>query len=318
MTDEQLAIGVDIGGTKIALALVARSGAVLAERRLPTNPAAGASAALDQIARGIDTLRAEAPGLVAGVGIGCPGHVDPATGVVHYAVNLGWTDVPLRDGVQERLDCALPVWVQKDTNAAALGELTFGAARGCHDVIYLAIGTGLGGAAIVNGRLASGLNAYAMEVGHLVLHPQGRLCNCGLRGCAEIYVSGVGLLAGVREWAPKYPASSLAQRIEEIGTRDIVVAFETGDPLAARVMDEAAVTLGTVMSTCASLLNPERFILGGGLGHAAARYWIERGGEVFRAQVLPAAREGVTIMESTVPSSAVGASALVWHPSEAA
>lgn len=317
MTDDQLAIGVDIGGTKIALALVARSGAVLAERRLPTRPEDGAAAALDQIARGIGALRAEAPGPVAGVGIGCPGHVDPATGIVHYAVNLGWEEVPLRDGLEARLGGAVPVWAHKDTNAAALGELTFGAARGCRDVIYLAIGTGLGGAALVGGQLASGLNAYAMEVGHLVLDPQGRACRCGLRGCAEMYVSGVGLLAGTREWAPSYPESPLAQRVNSISTRDIVAAFEAGDPLAGAVMDHAARTLGTVMSTCASLLNPERFILGGGLGHAAARFWIERGGEVFRAQVLPAAREGVTIVESTVPSSAVGASALVWHAQKA-
>lgn len=317
MRGDPLAIGVDIGGTKIALALVARSGAVLAERRLPTRPDEGVAAALDVIALGIESLRSEAPGTVVGVGIGCPGHVDPATGMVHYAVNLGWEDVSLRDGVQARLGDALPVWAHKDTNAAALGELFFGAARGCRDVIYLAIGTGLGGAAIVGGRLATGLNAYAMEVGHLVLVPHGRACRCGLRGCAEIYVSGVGLLAGVREWAPSYPESPLARRIDAISTHDIVAAFMAGDPLAAAVMDEAARTLGTVMSTCASLLNPERFILGGGLGHASASFWIERGGEVFRAQVLPAAREGVSIVESTVPSSAVGASALVWHAHEA-
>lgn len=317
VTGDPLAIGVDIGGTKIALALVARSGAVLAERRLPTRPEAGAAAALDVIARGIESLRSEAQGTVVGVGIGCPGHVDPATGMVHYAVNLGWEDIPLRDGVRARLGDALPVWAHKDTNAAALGELIFGAAHGCRDVIYLAIGTGLGGAAIVGGRLATGLNAYAMEVGHLVLDPLGRACRCGLRGCAEMYVSGVGLLAGAREWAPSYPESPLARQIAAISTRDIVAAFQAGDPLAAAVMDEAARTLGTVMSTCASLLNPERFVLGGGLGHAAARFWIERGGEIFRAQVLSAAREGVSIVESTVPSSAVGASALVWHAQEA-
>lgn len=312
MIGDHLAVGVDIGGTKIALALVDRSGAVLAEQQFPTRPE-DVPAALDRIARGVEALRAQAPAPVAGVGIGCPGHVDPETGIVHYAVNLGWVDVPLGEGVRQRLGGDLPVWVQKDTNAAALGELTFGAARGCRDVVYLAIGTGLGGAAIVNGRLASGLNAYAMEVGHLVLIPNGRLCNCGLRGCAEIYVSGVGLLAGVREHAADHPDSPLAQQGDTLSTHDILAAWERGDPLAGAVMEQAAITLGTVMSTCASLLNPERFILGGGLGHAAARFWIERGGEVFRAQVLPAAREGVTIVESTVPSSAVGASALVWH-----
>ncbi|HMM26761.1 MAG TPA: ROK family protein [Aggregatilineaceae bacterium] len=316
MASENLAIGVDIGGTKIALALVDRSGAVLAERRLPMRPD-DATTTLDEIAGAIEALRAGAPGLLAGIGIGCPGHVDPVQGIVHYAVNLGWTGVALRDGIRQRLADDLPVWVHKDTNAAALGELYFGAARGARDFIYLAIGTGLGGAAVVNGALATGLNAYAMEVGHLVLHPQGRQCNCGLRGCVEMYVSGKGLRAGTLEWAVTYPDSPLVERGDRVSAHDILAAFAAGDALAVAVMEQAAEVLGTVMSTCASLLNPERFILGGGLGHAAADFWITRAGAVFRAQVLPAARDGVTIVESTVASSAVGASALVWHARQA-
>lgn len=316
MASENLAIGVDIGGTKIALALVDRSGAVLAERRLPMRPD-DATTTLDEIAGAIEALRAGAPGLLAGIGIGCPGHVDPVQGIVHYAVNLGWTGVALRDGIRQRLADELPVWVHKDTNAAALGELYFGAARGARDFIYLAIGTGLGGATVVNGALATGLNAYAMEVGHLVLHPQGRQCNCGLRGCVEMYVSGKGLRAGTLEWAVTYPDSPLVERGDRVSAHDILAAFAAGDALAVAVMEQAAEVLGTVMSTCASLLNPERFILGGGLGHAAADFWITRAGAVFRAQVLPAARDGVTIVESTVASSAVGASALVWHARQA-
>jgi len=316
VASENLAIGVDIGGTKIALALVDRSGAVLAERRLPMRPD-DATTTLDEIAGAIEALRAGAPGLLAGIGIGCPGHVDPVQGIVHYAVNLGWTGVALRDGIRQRLADDLPVWVHKDTNAAALGELYFGAARGARDFIYLAIGTGLGGAAVVNGALATGLNAYAMEVGHLVLHPQGRQCNCGLRGCVEMYVSGKGLRAGTLEWAVTYPDSPLVERGDRVSAHDILAAFAAGDALAVAVMEQAAEVLGTVMSTCASLLNPERFILGGGLGHAAADFWITRAGAVFRAQVLPAARDGVTIVESTVASSAVGASALVWHARQA-
>lgn len=313
MTGDQVAIGVDIGGTKIALALVDRRGNRIAEQVLPTRPDDGPDAALDQIAQAVEALRAGAPGPVAGVGIGSPGHVDPESGIVHYAVNLGWTDVPLRDGVRQRLGGELPVWVHKDTNAAALGELYFGAAQGCKDFVYLAIGTGLGGAAVAGGRLVTGLNAYAMEVGHLALYPEGRVCRCGLHGCAEAYVSGVGLVAGVRELAPAYPHSALATQSDTVTTHAILAAFERGDPLAVAVMDQAAETLGMVMGACASLLNPARFILGGGLGHAAARFWIERAGAVFRRRVLPAARDGVTVVESTVSSSAAGASALVWH-----
>ncbi len=238
-----------------------------------------------------------------------PRHVDPFRG--SCITRSIWLDrVALRDGIRQRLADESPVWVHKIPRCRAW-RLYFGAARGARDFIYLAIGTGLGGAAVVNGALATGLNAYAMEVGHLVLHPQGRQCNCGLRGCVEMYVSGKGLRAGTLEWAVTYPDSPLVERGDRVSAHDILAAFAAGDALAVAVMEQAAEVLGTVMSTCASLLNPERFILGGGLGHAAADFWITRAGAVFRAQVLPAARDGVTIVESTVASSAVGASALV-------
>lgn len=146
MADE-LAIGVDIGGTKIAFALVNREGRVLATHRLPTLPAEGVEAVVDRVAQGIHHLLEQTEQPVGGVGIGCPGHLNPISGVIHNATNLAWSEVPLKAGVQARLKQDLPVWVLKDANASALGEMYFGAARGCNDFVYIALGTGLGGGA---------------------------------------------------------------------------------------------------------------------------------------------------------------------------
>src|SRR5690554_3306764 len=200
-----LALGVDIGGTKIDLVLADASGTIRAEQRVATDAHEGPGAVLDRVAGGIQRLLAQADGPLAGIGIGCPGQVDPASGVVRTAVNLGWTEVALRDEVARRLAQELPIRVDNDVNAAALGERYFGAAPGCQDLVYLAVGTGLGGGALVNGRIVNGSTGTAMEVGHLSFDPAGRPCRCGQRGCAEMYVSGIGLMAGVEAHRADYP-----------------------------------------------------------------------------------------------------------------
>jgi glucokinase len=293
-----ISIGIDIGGTKIALALVDDQGKTLAEHRLttPANP----DQVLDKIAEGIQTLRTDADA-VAGVGIGCPGHVDPHSGIVRHAVNLGWTEVYLRDEIARRVN--LPVWIEKDTNAATLGELYFGAARGYQDVVYVAVGTGLGGGAVVRGQLVSGANAFAMEIGHLVLTPGGRACRCGLHGCAEMYASGVGLLAGAREAG--FP--------DNVSTADILQAAHQNDPRAQALLSDAAQALAMVFACCASLFNPALIVVGGGLGLATTDTILPQATQTLQTLILPPAYEAMQVVSSQVVHSAVGAAALVWH-----
>jgi glucokinase len=222
------AIGVDIGGTKIAFALVDKQGRVLAEHRLPTLAEEGAEAVFGRVAQGIHHLLKQANREIAGVGIGSPGQINPTTGVVHNATNLFWRDAPLLAGVRERLDCDLPLWLEKDANAGALGEMYFGAAQGCRDFVYLALGTGLGGGAVVAGELVQGSQHGAMEIGHMPFGSGDRLCRCGMRGCPEMYTSGVGLLASVSEHLPNYPNSPLASAAELTTTAILDAARAAG------------------------------------------------------------------------------------------
>lgn len=308
----QLAIGVDIGGTKIAFVLIDEQGTVLETHYELTRVSEGVEAALDRIADGIRYLLDKAPQPVAGIGIGSPGFINPQTGTVYYAVNLDWHNVPLIAAIQERLPVQLSIWLQKDTNAAVLGEMYYGAARGYKDVVLVSIGTGLGMGAVVDGHIVVGADYYATDIGHLVLAPGGRLCNCGLHGCIEMYISGNGLLAGVREHRVAYPQSLLA-RTDGPSTASILQAARDGDPLAQIVIDEAADWLGKIFIVCGAMLNPAIFVLGGGLGLAAADLLLERAEREFRHNVNRTIYENLQIVLSQITVSAIGAACLVWQ-----
>jgi len=308
----RLAVGVDIGGTKVAFVLIDEQGSVLAQYQLLTNVEDGTEAVLDRIAQGIQVLLARAEQPIAGIGIGSPGYIDCETGIVHAAVNLGWVDVPLCAAIRQRLALDIPILLQKDTNAALLGEMYFGAARGYKDVVLIAIGTGLGVGAVTGGQIIMGANNYATDIGHLALNPAGRQCGCGLHGCIEMYVSGNGLLAGVREHQSDYPQSPLAH-INSLTTTAILHAAHEGDALAHVVLDEAADWLGMLFTYCGVMLNPALFVVGGGLGLAAADLLLERAERVFRPRVLPPISQNIRIVQSQVTVSAIGAACLVWN-----
>ncbi|MBZ0286679.1 MAG: ROK family protein [Anaerolineae bacterium] len=315
MTDD-LAIGVDIGGTKIAFALVNRKGEVLAEHRLPTVPVEGAEAVFDRVADGVHELLRQTDQPVAGVGIGCPGHLNPITGVIHNATNLAWHEVPLKEGVMARLKQQMPVWVLKDANASALGEMYFGAARGCSDFVYISLGTGLGGGAIVGGHLVQGGNFAAMEIGHMPFTPTSRKCACGMYGCPEMYLSGTGILAGVREHLPDYPDSSLSELGDNLTTGAILEAARANDPLALAVMAETGWWLCSVMICLMGILNPTMFVVGGGMGHAAAEFIVPSARKALRERTVAGIYDpNIPIVQSQVMSSAVGAACQVWSGS---
>jgi glucokinase len=312
MTTDALAIGVDIGGTKIAFALVDEQGQVLITHRLPTKPEEGAEAVFERIASGIHYLLERADRSVAGIGIGSPGQLNPTTGVVHSATNLAWDAVPLRDGVRQRLSVDLPVWLEKDTNAAALGEMYFGAARGCSDFVLAAVGTGLGGGAVIGGELVRGGHFVAMEIGHMPFNPSGRLCLCGMHGCPEMYISGVGLLGAVREYLPEYPNSALANGTA-LTTTAILDAARAGDAMALRVMNEASEWLAGVLICCIGILNPSLFVIGGGLGLAGREWYLDGVRREIMRRTMHEIHPMVKIVESQLADSAVGAACLVWH-----
>ena len=309
---DSLAIGIDLGATKIAAALITRTGEVLAAAQSETQALAGFEAVADRVAESIETMRAAAPESIAGIGIGSPGQVDLSSGVVKDAVNLGWQAVPLAAAVQARLKRAMPIWIQKDTNASALGEYICGAARDCADFVYLSLGSGLGSAALANGRLINGAT-NGSDLGHLVVDPVGgRPCGCGLRGCAETVVSGPGLLTVMRELVEAQPDRSGGKDRSDLTTSAVIALAQAGDPVASAALASVAEWLGIVMAACIGVLNPMKIVLGGGLGLAAFD-WLAPGAErELQRRVLPKGYAHLKIVRSELESSAVGAACLVW------
>lgn len=313
MTNTQpVAIGVDLGGTKIAFALVDSSGNVLDSRRLDTPARDGADAVFKRIADGVNDLMEHSEHPIIGVGIGSPGHLNPHTGHIYKATNLAWDDVNLFDGVRPYLAADVPLWLAKDANAATMAEWLFGAGQNQRDFVLLTIGTGLGGGAICEGQLVLGADFSGMEIGHTPLDPTARMCVCGMRGCPEMYVSGVGLLAGAMEYLSDYPDSALAAG-QPITTTAILDAYAADDALAVRLMEESTDWLCSVMIACMGILNPALFVIGGGLGHATFDIYAQRTHEKLKSRTRREIHQRVPILKSQVTHSAIGPACLVWQ-----
>ena len=191
-------LGIDLGGTNVAAAVVDSEGTILGKVSLPTPR--GAEAVADQMAaaaRGAAEAAGTALDEVASVGIGAPGAIEPDTGVIKYWSNLDFTNVPITALMKARLD--KEILLENDANAAALGEYAAGAGKGSQSMVAVTLGTGVGGGAILNGKLYTGFNYAGMEIGHFVIEHGGRLCTCGRRGCFEAYCSATALIKRTRQ-----------------------------------------------------------------------------------------------------------------------
>ena len=310
---EPFAIGIDIGATKIASVLLSESGDVIHSSQVLTLADEGESAVLDRVADQILDLLQQSPGTVAGIGIGSPGKVDSDRGKVYNAVNLGWTEVNLVEEVSRRVDAALPVWVQKDANLSVLGEHYFGACQGLRDFIYLGIGSGLGAGIISSGHLITGGDWYAADVGHLSVDPDGPLCVCGGHGCAETVASGPGLVRVTRQMLTERPAHSLLADEDDLSPTEILAAAHAGDALAHEALAEVGRVLGIIMSACTAILNPSRYVVGGGLGVAGYDFIVPAAHAELRRRTIPDHRQLLDIVPSRVESPAIGAACLVWY-----
>jgi glucokinase len=309
---QNFVVGVDLGGTKIAFAAVTESGDILTTHTLLTQAEEGADAVIKRIVEGIQHLATELNAPPTAIGIGCPSPIDSANGILIHSANLGWRNYPLTATVQEQLPFDIPVYIENDVNAEALGELHFGAAHGQQNFIYLAVGTGVGGCAVINGQVIGGTTFCAMEVGHISIDPAGRPCTCGRIGCVEMYVSGKAFHTAAQEYLPVYPQSLLA-KIDNFSTNDILEAARNGDSLALRIIDEGAEALGIVLAWCAMILNPPLCVLSGGLGQAAADLLLDKALLAFQKRAFPEAVQSLKIVHPQIKTSALGAAALAWH-----
>ena len=264
-----LAIGVDVGGTKIAAGVVDEQGQILAQLRRPT-PAKDTARTAELIARMASEL-AEEHG-AASIGIGAAGFVDQDRANVIFAPNLAWRNEPLKELVEAAT--GLPTVVENDANAAGWAEARYGAAKDARSAVVLTIGTGIGGAIIQDDRLVRGANGFAGELGHFIIRPDGRRCGCGLRGCWERYGSGSALVHEARELAGLDP--NLGGRLLELAHDDVqqitglhvTMAAREGDPAALDCFTTLGEWIGRGMAVLAAVLDPEVFVLAGGVSEA--------------------------------------------------
>lgn len=302
------AIGIDIGGTKVAALRVAEYGDVLDRRERPT-PA-------DDVAATVETVSDLAAELAAAggeaIGVGAAGMVDFAAGVLRYAPNLAWREVPLRDLLSERT--GLPCVVDNDANVAAWGEYRFGAARGYRHVLAVTVGTGIGGGIVADGELLRGAHGFAAEIGHIIVEPDGPPCGCGNRGCWEQVASGRALGRLARAEVEREPAGRIAAlaRGAEASGRHVSEAAREGDPAAAVIFATVGRRLGEGIAGLVNILDPEVVIVGGGVAEEGA-VLLEPAREAFLDAVeAPEHRPEVPILAATLgnDAGAIGAAAL--------
>ena len=281
-----LAIGVDVGGTKIAAGVVDEQGQIIAQLRRPT-PAHDTAATATAIAEMAAELAAEHP--VTSIGVGAAGFVGADRQTVLFAPNLAWRDEPLGRLVSEAT--GLPTVIENDANAAGWGEARHGAAKDADSAVVITVGTGIGGAIITGWRLQRGSNGFAGELGHFIIRPDGRRCGCGLRGCWERYGSGSALVNEARELAALDP--NLGARMLELSGGNplditglqITQAAQEGDLAALDCYSTLGTWLGRGMAMLSAVLDPDVFVLAGGVSEA---------GDLLRAPVLKAFRKSLT------------------------
>ena len=262
------AVGIDIGGTKIAGALVAEDGSIVREARVAT-PATDGDGIVDAVVALVEELTDGSEAI--GVGVAAAGFIDADQSTIVYAPNLSWRNEPLKAKLDAKLE--IPVIIENDANAAGWAEFRYGAGRGTRHMAMLTIGTGVGGAVIVDSKMLRGGFGIAGELGHIRVVPNGRLCGCGAHGCIEQYGSGTALLRAARELAEEQTSEgamlrALRDEAGELSGEQVYAAILGGDAGALRLLAEVGSWLGQTIASLSAVLDPEVVVIGGGVSAA--------------------------------------------------
>lgn len=290
-------VGIDLGGTQIRVALADARGRLRAVLRRPTNAQEGREHVIDSLVACVEqVLQADAvkPASVRALGIGMPGPLDPARGLVISPGNLpGFLNVPLNRILTRRT--GIRSYLHHDAHLAALAEHRRGAAKGKDNLVYVTVSTGIGAGLIVDGKLYSGAGGVAGEVGHIVVQPGGPLCSCGNHGCVEAVSSGTAIAREALLLAAGEPAS-LLHGLERPTAADVVRAARRADPLALQILEAAGTALGIAMGTLVNLFNPDMIVLGGSVINAG-RLLLAPMHRSMEASSWKAARRGLRIVK---------------------
>ena len=318
MESRQWGIGVDIGGTKIAVACVDISGRILSERKYPTHTETGYRAIVDTLTVVMKEISEEFDSPPLALGVGVAGQVTAREGEVTFAPNLKWRNVPLQAELQKVLQPQ--VFVLNDVRAATWGEWKHGAGAGHNDLVCLIIGTGIGGGVVSGGQLLTGRNNCAGELGHMTIDLHGPECTCGNRGCLEALVGGWALAREAKRAVSEYPEKTkmLLQLAggnpDALAASHLVQAALKDDPISKEIIEMA---IDALIAGCVGIVNgfnPSLLILGGGLGGALHQLTERvRGGVTRRA--LDAAKEGFDVVTSRLLNDAgvIGAASYALH-----
>lgn len=315
--EKPYAIGIDIGGTNTVFGIVDKRGQIIEQGAIKTAVHAEVNAYVDELVKGLQVIIDKVGGKssIKGIGVGAP-NGNFFTGCIEFAPNLPWKGViPLAQMLSDRV--SIPASLTNDANAAAIGEMTYGAARGMKDFIVITLGTGVGSGIVVNGQLVYGHDGFAGELGHITIRKNGRLCGCGKHGCLETYASATGVARTAREYLETTKEVSLLRKLDpkEITSKDVFDAAQQGDALAKKIFEETGNILGEAFADFVAFSSPEAIILFGGLTKAGDLIF-DPVRKSMEDNLLPIFRNKIKLLRSELKESdaaVLGASALGWE-----
>ncbi len=317
--NEQVVIGIDIGGQTSKCGIVDARGDVLAQTVVRSDNHTDVKDYIAELASALRKLiaDADAEGSIRGIGVGAP-NANYYTGEIENAVNLTWGvngHIPFAKLLSKAMG-GLPVALTNDANAAAMGEMTYGAAKGMKNFIMITLGTGVGSGIVIDGKMVYGHDGFAGELGHTcVVRHNGRPCNCGKTGCLEAYCSAMGVARTAREWLDMSDEPSELRSLDKITSKDVFDAAKNGDKLAIRIFEYTGTILGQAFADFIQFSSPEAIVLFGGLAHAK-EFLTDPIQKAMNANVLPLWRDKIKLIYSQLKESdaaILGASALAWE-----
>ena len=311
-------VGIDVGGQTSKIGVVDARGTVLAQTVIRTDTYDQVEPYIAELAEAVNKLIKESgtEGKIRGIGVGAP-NGNYYTGTIESAPNLKWAHdrVEFSKLLSEAMG-GLPVALTNDANAAAVGEMTYGAARGMKNFIMITLGTGVGSGIVINGEVVYGHDGFAGELGHVAaVRNNGRTCGCGKTGCLETYASATGVARTAREWLELTDEPSLLRGLDSIASKDVYEAAKEGDKLALKIFEFTGKILGRSFADFIAFSSPEAIVLFGGLARAK-EFLTEPILDAMNANVLPLWRNKVELVYSQLKESdaaILGASALAWE-----